>query len=208
MADRPPPADKGRLFPRCRRSTVSPTLRAEMLSVMHAMGLAVEKHHHEWRRARPSWGLNLRPGGTADNMQIYKYVVAHVGQQYGKTATFMAKPVMATRLRHACAPIGVERGSARPLPATCMPICPNGALLHRGIIHHARRDQRFHQPGTTNSYKRLIPGVRGHRCLLARYSSRNPLGGVPHPYTAIPKASGSRCGTPIPPQTPICLPRC
>jgi len=46
---------------------------------MHDMGLAVEKHHHRWRRAQAELGAELRPWcAPADNMQIYKYVVHNV----------------------------------------------------------------------------------------------------------------------------------
>ena len=70
-------------------------LRAEMLSVMFDMGLKVEKHHHEVAPSQAELGFEFSTlVDTADNMQIYKYVVHNVAQQYGKTATFMPKPIM------------------------------------------------------------------------------------------------------------------
>ena len=70
-------------------------LRAEMLSVMADMGLKVEKHHHEVAPSQAELGAEFATlVRTADNMQIYKYVVQNVAHQYGKTATFMPKPVM------------------------------------------------------------------------------------------------------------------
>jgi len=70
-------------------------MRAEMLSVMHDMGLGVEKHHHEVAPAQAELGFVFSTlVSTADHMQIYKYVVHNVAHQYGKTATFMPKPVM------------------------------------------------------------------------------------------------------------------
>src|SRR5438874_5662163 len=69
-------------------------LRAEMLSVMHDMGLNVEKHHHEVAPSQHELGFVFSTlVSTADNMQIYKYVVHNVAHQYGKTATFMPKPI-------------------------------------------------------------------------------------------------------------------
>src|SRR5258708_5964754 len=69
-------------------------LRAEMLSVMHDMGLLVEKHHHEVAPSQAELGAEFATlVRTADNMQIYKYVVHNVAHQYGKTATFMPKPI-------------------------------------------------------------------------------------------------------------------
>src|SRR5262249_58746344 len=89
----PRPPVKGGYFP------VPPVdslcdLRAEMLSVMFDMGLQVEKHHHEVAPSQNELGfLYSTLVRTADNMQIYKYVVHNVAHQYGKTATFMPKPI-------------------------------------------------------------------------------------------------------------------
>src|SRR5207247_11340575 len=69
-------------------------LRAEMLSVMYDMGLKVEKHHHEVAPSQAELGAEFDTlVRTADNMQIYKYVVHDVPNQYGKDATFMPKPI-------------------------------------------------------------------------------------------------------------------
>src|SRR5512135_1685312 len=87
------PAVKGGYFP------VPPVdwgsdLRAEMLSTMADMGVTVEKHHHEVAPSQHELGIKF---GTlvrcADHMQIYKYVVHMVANSYGKTATFMPKPI-------------------------------------------------------------------------------------------------------------------
>src|SRR3546814_5161225 len=69
-------------------------LRGEMLKVMGEMGLSVEKHHHEVAPAQHELGIKFAPlVQAADGMQIYKYVVQQVAHQYGKSATFMPKPV-------------------------------------------------------------------------------------------------------------------
>src|SRR5262249_58201907 len=75
---------------------VAPTadLRAEMLSVISDMGVEVEKHHHEVAPSQHELGIKFdHLVKCADNMQIYKYVVHNVANSYGKTATFMPKPV-------------------------------------------------------------------------------------------------------------------
>ena len=65
-----------------------------MLSVLKEMGVNVEKHHHEVAAAQHELGVKFGPMITmADHMQIYKYVVHNVAQAYGKTATFMPKPI-------------------------------------------------------------------------------------------------------------------
>ncbi len=87
------PRTKGGYFP------VNPVdsaqdIRSEMLSVMASMGVAVEKHHHEVGAAQHELGMKFQPLTTmGDHMQIYKYAVHNVAHAYGKTATFMPKPV-------------------------------------------------------------------------------------------------------------------
>jgi len=69
-------------------------MRGEMLKAMADMGAVVEKHHHEVGAAQHELGLKFGPLTTmADRMQIYKYCIHMVAQSYGKTATFMPKPI-------------------------------------------------------------------------------------------------------------------
>ena len=69
-------------------------MRGEMLAAMAQMGAIVEKHHHEVASAQHELGLKFGPLVTmADHMQVYKYCIHMVAQSYGKTATFMPKPV-------------------------------------------------------------------------------------------------------------------
>ena len=87
------PRAKGGYFP------VAPVdsamdIRGEMVATMLEMGLPMDKHHHEVAASQHELGLTY--GGlveTADRMQIYKYVVHMVAHAYGKTATFMPKPI-------------------------------------------------------------------------------------------------------------------
>ena len=80
-------------------------MRSEMLSVMGEMGLSIEKHHHEVASAQHELGTRYQPlCMAADHMQIYKYVIHNVAHAYGKTATFMPKPVFGDNAsRHAIA---------------------------------------------------------------------------------------------------------
>jgi len=87
------PGIKGGYFP------VAPVdsamdIRAEMVSTMIEMGLPMDKHHHEVAAAQHELGLTYGElTETADRMQVYKYVVHMVAHAYGKTATFMPKPI-------------------------------------------------------------------------------------------------------------------
>ncbi|MFY8093088.1 MAG: glutamine synthetase beta-grasp domain-containing protein, partial [Niveispirillum sp.] len=87
------PGVKGGYFPVAPIDSAQ-DLRAEMLTVLGEMGVEVEKHHHEVAASQHELGVKF---GTlvkmADGMQLFKYVVHNVAHQYGKTATFMPKPV-------------------------------------------------------------------------------------------------------------------
>ena len=79
---------------RCRRWIRRRTCAARCWRRWRPMGASVEKHHHEVASAQHELGLKFGPLTTmADHMQIYKYCIHQVAQSYGKTATFMPKPV-------------------------------------------------------------------------------------------------------------------
>ncbi len=87
------PGVKGGYFPVPPVDSMT-DIRAEMVTTALDMGIAMEKHHHEVAPSQHELGQKfdtlLR---SADQMQIYKYVVHNVAAQYGKTATFMPKPI-------------------------------------------------------------------------------------------------------------------
>ena len=91
MGHRPP--IKGGYFPVPPVDSGS-DIRAEMLTVMKDMGLQIEKHHHEVAPSQHELGNVYAPlVKAADNVQIYKYACHNVAHQYGKTVTFMPKPI-------------------------------------------------------------------------------------------------------------------
>src|SRR3546814_11451213 len=93
-------------------------LRGDMLKVMGEMGLSIEKHHHEVAPAQHELGIKFAPlVQAADGMQIYKYVVQQVAHQYGKSATFMPKPVAG------------DNGSGQP---TTHSTCKGGKTMFSG----------------------------------------------------------------------------
>jgi len=180
------PRAKGGYFP------VAPVdsavdIRAEMVSTMLEMGLPCDKHHHEVAAAQHELGLTFGTlVTTADRMQIYKYVCWQVAQAYGKTVTFMPKP------------IAKDNGSGMH---THMSIWDKGTPLFAGngyaglsdmclyfiggVIKHAKALNAFTNP-TTNSYKRLVPGYEAP--VLLAYSSRNRSASCRIPYGAGAKA--------------------
>ncbi len=162
-------------------------LRSEMLSTLAGMGVAVEKHHHEVAPSQHELGIRFDTLlKTADAMQIYKYVVANVAHSYGKTATFMPKPIKGDNGSGMHTHQSLWRGG-KPLFAGSGYADLSDTALHYigGIIKHAKAINAFTNP-TTNSYKRLIPGFEAP--VLLAYSSRNRSASCRIPFTAGPKA--------------------
>ena len=180
------PRAKGGYFP------VAPVdsavdIRGEMVSTMLEMGLPCDKHHHEVAAAQHELGLTFGTlTQTADRMQIYKYVVHQVAHAYGKTATFMPKPIkedngsgMHTHFSiwEGKTPLFAGNGYAG-LSETCL-------YFIGGIIKHAKAVNAFTNP-TTNSYKRLVPGYEAP--VLLAYSARNRSASCRIPYGTGPKS--------------------
>jgi glutamine synthetase len=176
-------------------------IRAEMLTVMADMGLRVEKHHHEVAPSQAELGFEF---GTvvecADHMQIYKYVVQNVAHQYGKTATFMPKPIKGDNGSGMHVHQSLWKGS-KPLFAGSGYADLSDMALHYigGIIKHAKAINAYTNP-TTNSYKRLIPGFEAP--VLLAYSARNRSAACRIPIVASPKAKRVEVRFPDPAANP------
>ena len=162
-------------------------MRSEMLGAMARMGCVVEKHHHEVASAQHELGLKFSPLTVmADRLIIYKYCIQQVAQIYGKSATFMPKPVYGDNgsgmhchqsIWKAGKPVFAGNKYA-DLSETCLSYIA-------GIIKHAKSINAFTNP-TTNSYKRLVPGFEAP--VLLAYSARNRSASCRIPYTTNPKA--------------------
>ena len=176
------PRAKGGYFP------VAPVdsavdIRAEMTSTMREMGLNMDKHHHEVAAAQHELGLTFDTlVKTADNMQIYKYVVHQVAHAYGKTATFMPKPIKDDNGSGMHTHMSIWKGK-EPLFAGNGYAGLSDLCLYfiGGVIKHAKALNAFTNP-TTNSYKRLVPGFEAP--VLLAYSSRNRSASCRIPYGA------------------------
>src|SRR3954451_24974296 len=176
-------------------------LRAEMLSVMYDMGLGVEKHHHEVAPAQAELGFVYSTlVRTADHMQIYKYVVQNVANQYGKTATFMPKPVMGDNGSGMHTHQSIWKGERPAFAGNLYADLSETALYYiGGIIRHAKAINAFTNP-TTNSYKRLIPGFEAP--VLLAYSARNRSASCRIPIVSSPKAKRVEVRYPDPAANP------
>ncbi len=162
-------------------------MRGEMLAAMAAMGAKVEKHHHEVASAQHELGLKFGPlTQMADHMQVYKYCIHQVAQSYGKTATFMPKPVFGDNGSGMHVHQSIWKGG-KPLFAgdKYADLSQECLWYIGGIIRHAKALNAFTNP-STNSYKRLVPGYEAP--VLLAYSARNRSASCRIPYTTNPKA--------------------
>ena len=178
-------------------------LRAEMVETMIRCGLHIECHHHE-----------VATGGqceidqrfntlvkSADNMMLYKYVIRNVANQYGKSVTFMPKPLFGDNGSgmHTHQSLWKE---GKPLFAGDMyaGLSQLGLWYIGGLLKHARALSAIIAP-TTNSYKRLVPGYEAPVNLA--YSRRNRSAAVRIPmYSANPKAKRVEFRPPDPSSNP------
>jgi glutamine synthetase len=162
-------------------------MRGEMLAAMAAMGAKVEKHHHEVASAQHELGLKFGPlTQMADHLQIYKYCIQNVAQSYGKTATFMPKPIYGDNGSGMHVHQSIWKGG-KPLFAgdKYADLSQECLWYIGGIIKHAKSLNAFTNP-STNSYKRLVPGFEAP--VLLAYSARNRSASCRIPYTTNPKA--------------------
>ena len=162
-------------------------MRGEMLSIMGEIGLEPEKHHHEVAPAQHELGLKFSTLTVmADRMQLYKYVIHQVAASYGKTATFMPKPMFKDNGSGMHVHQSIWKGG-KPLFAGDKYADLSDMCLYYigGIIKHAKALNAITNP-STNSYKRLVPGYEAP--VMLAYSSRNRSASIRIPFGSNPKA--------------------
>ena len=147
-------------------------IRAEMVDVLAELGVEMEKHHHEVAPSQCELGLKFDElVKSADNIQLYKYVVHNVAHFNGKTATFMPKPVFGDNGSGMHVHQSLWNGKTPLFAGDQYAGLSETALYYiGGIIKHAKALNAFTN-ASTNSYKRLVPGYEAP--VLLAYSSRN-----------------------------------
>ncbi|HXG34397.1 MAG TPA: type I glutamate--ammonia ligase [Bryobacteraceae bacterium] len=164
-------------------------LRSEMVQTMQRCGMKIECHHHEVATGGQAeidqrYDTLVR---AADNMMLYKYIVRNVANQYGKTVTFMPKPIFGDNGSGMHTHQSLWKDGQPLFAGDCYAGLSQLALWYiGGLLKHARALSAIIAP-TTNSYKRLVPGYEAPVNLA--YSRRNRSAAVRIPmYSASPKA--------------------
>ncbi len=182
------PSYKGGYFP------VSPTdtyhdLRGEMVQEMTRLGIKVEAHHHEVGTAGQS-EIDMRFAdllSMADQMMWYKYIIKNVAKKYGKTVTFMPKPIFQDNGSGMHTHVSFWKNGEPLFPgdgyAGLSPLALHAA---GGLLKHASAVLAFAAP-TANSYHRLVPGYEAPVNLALSKRNRSAAIRIPM-YSPNPKA--------------------
>ena len=181
------PGVKGGYFPVPPVDTLH-DIRGEMCNALEEMGLVVEVHHHE---VATGGQCEIGVGaGTlvrkADEVLMLKYAIQNVAARYGKTATFMPKPIVGDNGSGMHVHQSLQKDGKALFAGDKYGGLSDTALYYiGGIIKHAKAINAFTNPGT-NSYKRLVPGFEAP--VMLAYSARNRSASIRIPWVSNPKA--------------------
>ncbi|WP_370279529.1 glutamate--ammonia ligase [Pontibacterium sp.] len=177
-------------------------LRAAMCDAMEAMDLTVEVHHHEVATAGQC-EIGVGPNtltNKADEVQVLKYCVHNVAHAYGKTATFMPKPLVGDNGSGMHVHMSLSKDGVNLFSGDAYAGMSETALYYiGGIIKHAKALNALTN-SSTNAYKRLVPGFEAP--VMLAYSARNRSASIRIPYVTNPKARRVEARFPDPSANP------
>jgi len=181
-------------FPASPKDTLM-DLRSEIIANMQVMGLEAELHHHEVGTAQNEIGIRYGDIITAgDNVHKYKYAVKNTAYQFGKSATFMPKPIASDNGSGMHVHMSLWKGGSNIFTGEeYASLSPTAVYAIGGLLAHGRAIQVFSNP-TGNSYRRLVPGYEAPVKLA--YSATNRSAAIRIPYVARDKSRRIefRCG--------------
>ena len=165
------------------------------------MGVTTEKHHHEVGAAQHELGIKFDDlTKIADGQQIFKYAVHQVANAYGKTATFMPKPIYGDNGSGMHVHQSIWKDGKPIFAGDKYAGLSDMALYYiGGIIKHAKSLNAFTNP-STNSYKRLVPGFEAP--VLLAYSARNRSASCRIPFGSSPSSKRVEIRFPDPTANP------
>ena len=181
------PTMKGGYFPVPPVDSLS-DFRSEVSQILAELGLKPEAHHHE---VATGGQCEVGVGGNslvnkADEVQILKYVVHNTAHAYGKTATFMPKPLVGDNGSGMHTNVSLSKDGQNIFSGNQYANLSDEAIYFiGGLLKHSRTLNAFTNPGT-NSYKRLVPGFEAP--VLLAYSAKNRSASVRIPLALNPKA--------------------
>ena len=177
-------------------------LRAAMCDAMEAMDLTIEVHHHEVATAGQC-EIGVGPNtltNKADEVQVLKYCVHNVAHAYGKTATFMPKPLVGDNGSGMHVHMSLSKDGVNLFAGDAYAGMSETALYYiGGIIKHAKALNALTN-SSTNAYKRLVPGFEAP--VMLAYSARNRSASIRIPYVTNPKARRVEARFPDPSANP------